>query len=143
MTDMEERKFKLIHAAINMEIAAMKFSVMEVPKFKQIVLKHVRENKEQEKSMSDTTARRYMKRMNIITERQYQQILKGKIGELKNLSIEEICQKYNLSVGGGDTKENQKENPEKDEVIVKSEEAKSSSSSNRKRKRESDKMQPF
>ncbi len=64
--------------------------------------------------------------------------------ELKELSIEEIRQKYNLSVEEeGDQKEDQKVNLEKKyEEMIKPEEDKSSSSSssssNRKRKRDSE-----
>lgn len=138
---MEEQKLSLVHAALNREITARKILVMEVPEFK-IVLKHLREDSGQkETNISDKTARKYMKEQNIFTERQYKRIIRDKITELANLSVDEICQKYNLSVEEGDLKDHKSENLEnKDELIVNSDEGKSPSSSKRKRKRDSEEI---
>ncbi len=139
---MEEQKLTVVHAALNKEFNSRKIRVMEVPEFKQIVLKHLGEGSGQkETTISDKTARKYMKEQNIFTERQYKRVVREKISELANLSSEEICQKYNLSVEERDLKDHKSENPEKkDEVIVKPDEEKSSSSFIRKRKRDSEKL---
>lgn len=136
MTDLEQEKLHLIYAVVSKEILERQIIVVEVPEFKKTILECCREAGEKETNISDATARRYK---NMFTKRQFKQLIKTKMEELKGLSIEEIHQKYNLSVEEeGDQKEDQKENLEKKyEEMIKPEEDKSSSS-NRKRKRDSE-----
>lgn len=142
MTDLEQEKLHLIYALVSKEILERQIIVVEVPEFKKTILECCREAGEKERIISDATARRYMNEKNMFTKRQFKQLIKTKMEELKGLSIEEIHQKYNLSVEEeGDQKEDQKENLEKKyEEMIKPEEDKSSSSSssNRKRKRDSE-----